>query len=155
MSQASGGGPLYLRAVDPFPLESPQFNKLHEFYAHVAAGRLTTTRCGGCGRIDWPPRGFCPACKADAFDWVELPPEGRVHAFTVQETGVPVGFSRGLIFAIVELSGLWIFAPLVGVSDARELAIGTPVRFIRVQVADEPPGRPRFLPAFAPVGTGP
>ena len=50
----------YARVVDPLPLESSEHNKLHPFYAHLAEGRLTTTRCRGCGRIDWPPRGFCP-----------------------------------------------------------------------------------------------
>ena len=78
--------------VDPLPLESPEHNKLHAFYAHLAEGRLTTTRCRGCGRIDWPPRGFCPACTSDEFDWVDLPADGQVRGFSVQETGVPAGF---------------------------------------------------------------
>jgi uncharacterized OB-fold protein len=142
-------GPVYLRAVDPYPLESPDFNKLHEFYAFLAAERLTTTRCTGCGRIDWPPRGFCPACKSDAFDWVDLPHDGRVHGFTVQETGVPAGFPRPLVFAMVDVVGLRIFAPLVNVADPAALAVGMPVRFTRIRVADDPQGRPRYLPAFA------
>jgi uncharacterized protein len=141
-------GPVYLRAVDPFPLESPDFNKLHEFYGFLAAERLTTTRCTGCGRMDWPPRGFCPACKSDAFDWVDLPHQGRVHGFTVQETGVPAGFPRPLVFAMVEVVGLRIFAPLVDVADPARLTVGTPVRFTRIRVADDPQGRPRYLPAF-------
>ena len=140
--------PVYLRAVDPFPLESPEFNKLHEFYAFLAVERLTTTRCTGCGRIDWPPRGFCPACKSDVFDWVDLPHDGRVHGFTVQETGVPAGFPRPLVFAIVDVVGLRIFATLVNVADPAGLAVGTPVRFTRIRVADDPQGRPRYLPAF-------
>src|SRR5438093_13539277 len=84
-------GTIYFRAADPLPLESPDFNRLHEFYAYLAVERLTTTRCKACGRIDWPPRGFCPACTSDAYEWVDLPHRGRVHGFTVQETGVPVG----------------------------------------------------------------
>jgi uncharacterized OB-fold protein len=146
-------GPPYLRAVDPFPLQAPDFNKLHEFYAFLAVERLTTTRCAGCGRMDWPPRGFCPACKSDAFDWVDLPHDGRVHGFTVQETGVPAGFPRPLVFAIVDVVGLRIFAPLVEVADPARLAVGAPVRFTRIRVADDPQGRPRYLPAFAPLET--
>lgn len=151
-SRASGeaAAPIYLRAVDPFPLESPDFNKLHEFYAYLAVERLTTTRCKGCGRIDWPPRGFCPACKGDGYDWVDLPHEGRVHGFTVQETGVPAGYPRPLVFAIVEVAGLRIFAPLVDVADPARLAIGMPVRFTRLRIADDPQGKPRYLPAFTP-----
>ncbi len=144
-------GTPYLRAADPYPLESPEFNKLHEFYAFLAVERLTTTRCRGCGRIDWPPRGFCPACRSDAFDWVDLPHDGRIHGFSVQETGVPAGFPRPLVFAVVEVAGLRIFAPLVHVADPARLAVGMPVRFTRVRVADDPHGKPRYLPAFAPL----
>jgi len=145
---ASAAVPIYLRAADPFPLESPDFNKLHEFYGYLAAERLTTTRCRGCGRIDWPPRGFCPSCASDVYDWVDLPHEGRVLGFTVQETGVPAGFPRPLVFAMVEVAGLRIFAPLLEVPDPAKLAVGMSVRFTRIRVADDPQGKPRYLAAF-------
>jgi uncharacterized OB-fold protein len=144
----------YARAIDPLPLESAEHNKLHAFYTHLVEGRLTTTRCRACGRVDWPPRGFCPACTSDAFDWVELPREGRLHGFSVQETGVPVGFPRPLVFAIVEIAGLRVFAPLSGVTDPGGLRVGAPVRFTPVQVADDPQGQPRYLPAFTLVAPG-
>ena len=140
----------YARVVDPLPLESAEHNKLHPFYVHLADGRLTTTRCRGCGRIDWPPRGFCPACTSDAFDWVDLPRDGRVHGFTVQETGVPAGFRRPLVLAMVEVAGLRVFAPLVDVPDPAALAVGARVRLAPVRVADDPQGQPRYLPAFTP-----
>ena len=143
----------YVRVVDPLPLESSEHNKLHLFYANLAEGRLTTTRCRDCGRIDWPPRGFCPACTSDAFDWVDLPPDGHVHGFSVQETGVPAGFARPLVFAMVEVAGLRLFAPLVGVADPAALAVGAHVRFAPVRVADDPQGKPRYLPAFTPAVT--
>jgi uncharacterized OB-fold protein len=146
--------PPYVRAVDPLPLESAEFNKLHEFYTALAEGRLTTTRCRACGRIDWPPRGFCPACTADAYDWVDLPAEGRIHGFTIQEAGVPAGYPRPLVFAMVEVAGLRIFAPLVGVSDPARIVTGAEVRFTPLRVADDPKGHPRYLPAFTPVESG-
>jgi uncharacterized protein len=151
----AGTAPVYLRAIDPFPLESPDFNKLHEFYAFLAVERLTTTRCRGCGRIAWPPRGFCPACKGDAYDWVDLPHEGRIHGFTVQETGVPAGYPRPLIFAVVDVAGLRIFAPLTDVAEPGRLAVGMPVRFTRLRVADDPHGKPRYLLAFTPIEAAP
>jgi uncharacterized protein len=140
----------YLRAIDPLPLESPEHNKLHAFYAHLAEGRLTTTRCRGCGRIDWPPRGFCPACTSDVFDWTDLPREGRVHGFTVQETGVPAGFPRPLVLAVVEVSGLRLFAPLTHADEPGRVMVGTRVRFAPVRVADDPGGQARYLVAFTP-----
>jgi uncharacterized OB-fold protein len=138
----------YFRATDPFPLESAEQNKLHEFYARLAQGRLATTRCTGCGATAWPPRGFCGQCASDAFDWVDLSGEGTVHAFTVQDTGLPAGFEGPRVFAIVKVDGHRIFAVVRDASPA-SLSIGQRVRLAPLRVADDPAGRPRYLPAFS------
>jgi uncharacterized OB-fold protein len=143
--------PPCLRVADPLPLQSAEDTRLHAFYAHLAEGRLTTTRCAGCGRLDWPPRAFCPACLADRFEWADLPQEGRVHGFTVQETGVPSGYPRPLVFAMVTVGGFRVFASLTGVADPAQVAVGARVRLRPVRVADGPRGEARYLPAFAPV----
>ena len=145
--QAPPGVP-YWRAVDPLPLEGPDDTKLHDFYGYLAAERLTTTRCRSCGRIDWPPRAFCPACTSDAFEWIDLPHDGRIHGFTVQEAGLPAGCPRPLAFAMVEVAGLRILAPLTGIDDPARLRVGLPVRFRPVRVADDARGRARHLLAF-------
>jgi uncharacterized OB-fold protein len=137
----------YVRATDPFPLETAEHNKLHEFYARLAAGRLSTTRCTACGHTAWPPRGFCGECASDAFEWVDLPPHGTIHAFTVQETGLPAGFEGPRVFAIVKIDGHRVFAVVRDVDPAR-LALGQPVRLAPLRVADDPTGTPRYLPAF-------
>ena len=137
----------YVRATDPFPLESAEDTKLHAFYARLGEGRLTTTACGDCRRTAWPPRGFCPECGSDRFEWVDLPSEGVVHAFTVQETGVPAGFESPRIFAIVKVDALRIFSVLVGVEPSR-VALGQRVRLNPMKIADDPRGQPRWLPAF-------
>jgi hypothetical protein len=141
----------YFRAIDPFPLEAGDWNKLHEFYERLAAGRLCTTRCAACGHIAWPPRGFCGECASDRFDWVDLAREGTVHAFTVQDTGLPAGFDGPRVFAIVKVDGLRVFTILVDCDPAR-VAIGQKVALKPLRVADDPKGAPRWLPAFAPAG---
>jgi uncharacterized OB-fold protein len=137
----------YFRAVDPFPLEGADHTKLHEFYTRLAAGRLTTTRCLDCGATAWPPRGFCGACASDRFEWVDLPGEGTIHAFTVQETGLPTGFAGPRVFAIVKVGGHRVFAVLAGADPAR-LGIGQHVQLVPLRVADDPQGNARWLPAF-------
>ena len=137
----------YFRAVDPFPLESADHTKLHEFYARLGQGRLATTRCTACGRRAWPPRGFCGECASDAFEWVDLATEGAVHAFTVQETGLPAGFDSPRVFSIVKVDGLKIFTILVG-ADPMKLAVGDRVRLAPLRVVDDPKGNARWLPAF-------
>ena len=140
----------YMRAIDPFPLESAEHTKLHEFYARLAEGRLVTTRCAACGSTAWPPRGFCGACASDAFTWVELPGEGTIHAFTVQDAGLPAGFEGPRVFAIVKVNDLRIFAIVANVSDGSTVRVGQRVRLAPMRVADDPKGNPRWLPAFTP-----
>ena len=139
----------YVRAVDPFPLESADHTKLHEVYARLAQGRLATTRCAACGTRAWPPRGFCGECASDAFEWVDLSREGSVHAFTVQDTGLPAGFDGPRVFAIVKVDGLRVFATLTG-ADPATIRIGQRVRLAPVRVSDDPNGNARYLPAFTP-----
>ncbi len=139
----------YLRATDPFPLESADHTKLHEFYARLARGKLATTKCAGCGAAAWPPRGFCPECGSDTFAWIDLPAEGTVHAFTVQETGLPAGFEGPRVFAVVKVDGHRVFSILVD-ADPASLAVGQRVRLAPLRVADDPKGNARWLPAFRP-----
>lgn len=139
----------YFRATDPFPLETADQNKLHEFYSRLAAGRLSTTRCTTCGRTAWPPRGFCADCVSDAFDWVDLPADGTIHAFTIQDTGLPAGFEGPRVFAIVKVDGHRVFA-VVRDSDPAAITLGQRVRLAPLRVADDSKGNPRYLPAFRP-----
>ena len=137
----------YFRALDPFPLESADHTKLHEFYTRLGAGRLSTTRCAKCGQTAWPPRGFCAECASDAFEWVDLPAEGTVHAFTVQDTGLPAGFEGPRVFAIVKVDGHRVFT-LLTVADPAAVKIGQRVRLAPLRVTDDPKGNARYLPAF-------
>lgn len=139
----------YFRATDPFPLETADQNKLHEFYSRLAAGRLSTTRCTTCGRTAWPPRGFCADCVSDVFDWVDLPADGTIHAFTIQDTGLPAGFEGPRVFAIVKVDGHRVFA-VVRDSDPAVITLGQRVRLAPLRVADDSKGNPRYLPAFRP-----
>src|ERR671934_3156984 len=95
--------------------------------ARLVEGRLVTTRCSACGRTAWPPRGFCGECASDAFGWVDLPREGTIHAFTVQDTGLPAGFDGPRVFAIVKVAGHRIFA-IVRDADPRAIEVGHRVR---------------------------
>jgi uncharacterized OB-fold protein len=137
----------YFRAVDPFPLESADYTKLHEFYTRLGQGRLATTRCASCGTRAWPPRGFCGECASDTLDWVDLASEGVVHAFTIQETGLPAGFDSPRVFAIVKVDDLRIFTIITG-GDPATVAVGQRVRLAPMRVTDDPKGGARWLPAF-------
>ena len=45
--------------------------------------RLEATRCSDCGRVSYPPRSVCPACRSVEAETIELSHEGRVITSTV------------------------------------------------------------------------
>ncbi len=47
--------------------------------------RLEAARCRGCGKVAFPPRRVCPACRGKGFDTIHLSWKGRVITSTVVE----------------------------------------------------------------------
>jgi len=45
--------------------------------------RLEAGRCEGCGKVSYPPRPVCPACRGQDFATVNLTPSGTVMTSTV------------------------------------------------------------------------
>lgn len=105
----------YAVTMDMYPLQSPEFNRIHPFYENLRAGRLTTTKCGDCGHRAFPPRVICPECLSENLDWTDLPTTGTVLVATEEEVGVPLGFETPLIHALIDLGGqLTMFARVRG-----------------------------------------
>lgn len=135
--------------VDAWPRTEEAATRLHPYYTHLAEGRLTTTRCKGCGKLHWHPRVLCPACYSEDLEWVDLPRTGRLHGFTVQEAGLPPGYKGPIIFGIVEIEGLYIFAPIVD-CPPEQAALDMPVAFTTIAAPPAPGGIERVMHAFKP-----
>jgi uncharacterized protein len=48
--------------------------------------RLEASRCGGCGKVSYPPRPLCPACREEKAELFNLSPKGTVITSTVIHT---------------------------------------------------------------------
>lgn len=48
--------------------------------------RLEASRCKACGKVSYPPRPLCPACRAEDTEPLRLTPEGKVITSTVIHT---------------------------------------------------------------------
>jgi uncharacterized OB-fold protein len=127
--------------LDFLPLESEKETRLARFFARLAEGRLSTTRCSTDGRLMWPPRTACPYCHSEALDWVDLPTDGRLYAFSAVLAGAPLGMEAEVPFAVglVDLDGvpLRLFGRIEGKSW-EALRIGAKVR---VEPYSTPDGR--------------
>ncbi len=68
----------------PPSLDDPYADEWTEpFWAATREERLTASRCANCGRFRLPPSRFCPQCRHQEIEWVDLPGTGRVYSFIV------------------------------------------------------------------------
>jgi uncharacterized protein len=92
--------------------------------------RLEAARCTGCGKVLYPPRVVCPACRCREFETVVLPRQGKVVTFTVVRVP-PAGFTdqAPVPIALVELSnGVRVMVQIADVAEVSTIEIGMPVR---------------------------
>ena len=91
-----------------------------EYYRRLAEeGEVATTRCPSCELTSFPPRQRCRECGAET-EWVALPREGILEAFTTQETALR--FAAPVVLVLARLGD----AVVPGVADRpyEQLRIG-------------------------------
>ena len=56
---------------------------IEQFYKHISQGKLMGGRCKRCGAVHLPPRPVCSKCFSKEFEWVEIPPKGKLMTYTI------------------------------------------------------------------------
>jgi hypothetical protein len=90
--------------------------------------RLLGSRCAACGTTAFPPRDFCPACRAaEGLQRIELAANGSVHSFTVVRQAPP-GVEVPYVLAWVDLPSdqVRLMSTVVGVAP-EEVVLDLPV----------------------------
>jgi len=98
--------------------------------------RLVAPRCQACGTFRFPPTPFCPACRSQAVDWVEL--EGpTIFSFSIVR-GLPDQPDDVLVPVVVEFDNAPNVHVVSNLVDAApdDVAIGLPLRVDFVTIAD-------------------
>lgn len=94
------------------------------------------TRCRQCGELHLPPRPMCPTCHSTDVEWLDLPQQGTLAAFTIiyiaPSAMIAAGYDRKKPYCtgVVKLdNGLSICAQILGVdvSQPDSITIGTRV----------------------------
>ncbi len=70
--------------------------------------KITGTKCSGCNKVYVPPRKTCPSCFTENSEWVELPDEGTLQAFTVvrkKRASLPLDKKLPVIYGLVKIDG--------------------------------------------------
>ncbi|MCO8256689.1 Zn-ribbon domain-containing OB-fold protein [Haladaptatus sp. AB618] len=142
------------RLLDFYELQTDEHTRIHEFYDNLRAGVLSTTRCRNCGERHYPPRVVCPECTSDELEYVALPDEGKLYAFTAVRGGAPLGMGDDVPFTVgvVELDGVRLSARIDD-ADVDDLEIGDPVALKVVEI-DDPADHERVFYRFEPKRRG-
>jgi uncharacterized OB-fold protein len=121
------------RPLAPRPSEFTQ-----PFWRALDAGRLTTTRCGACQRLSFPPREFCAACGKSQAQWIELAGRGRLYSRTrIHSAGGRFAWLAPYSVGIIDLQeGLRILTRLM--PEASDLPLDSPVQLIILRHTDGP-----------------
>lgn len=61
--------------------------------------RYEAARCSGCGKVFFPPRLVCNACRGRKFTPVTLPQAGTLETFTIIRVA-PTGFEDQAPYAV-------------------------------------------------------
>jgi uncharacterized OB-fold protein len=91
--------------------------------------RMEAGKCGGCGKVYYPPRRVCAECGSRDFSDEVLPDRGKVETFTVIRVA-PEEFTdlAPYTVALVTLANnVRIMCQLVD-ADPEEIEIGMPVK---------------------------
>jgi hypothetical protein len=120
------------------PVPEPDVEpELLPFWEGTARGELMLRRCTGCGTVAWPPRTFCPSCRAGEPEWFVASGTGEVYTFTVVRKAQGEWRDQPpYVIAYVRLAeGPVIMTNIVG-CDPESVHIGLRVRVVFVQVAN-------------------
>src|SRR5213594_4780446 len=127
-------------ALDFYPLEAPEFTRIHPFFDNLRKGKLTTTNCTNSGAVHWQPRVVCPKCNSDSLEWIDLPRDGELFAFTEVRAGAPIGFEKDVPFVtgLVRLKGTGILlTSRIDGAKYEELKIGDKVHLKVIELPDK------------------
>ena len=104
---------------------------IKELTAQRKEGRLVGLRCGGCKKVWTTPVARCASCGGTGLERVELPPEGTVVTFTVQNVASEE-FMNEVPYAwvIVKLrDGTNVTGWVPYIASDRDLKIGDRVKY--------------------------
>jgi len=93
---------------------------------------LIGTKCGSCGKVDFPPRAICPVCGRKSLGKMErfrLGGVGKVVTYTViHEAPAQFEMQKPYVVAIVEMDeGVRITSQIID-ADPSEVKIGMRVQ---------------------------
>jgi uncharacterized OB-fold protein len=105
--------------------------KTNDFVSYLEQGKVTATKCKGCGLKFFPPRADCYQCLSSDMEWFEVAGKGKLITYSRLQYA-PVGFEGDLPYAIAlaDFGDYKVFGRLAGDIPENEIKVGMEVRAV-------------------------
>ncbi|MDX3108352.1 Zn-ribbon domain-containing OB-fold protein [Nonomuraea angiospora] len=77
-----------------------------QWWERVGRQEFAVQECDGCGAVRFPARALCPECRAEAWHWREVEPEGVVESWIVNHQPFMPGFGVPYVVVMVRLAAV-------------------------------------------------
>ncbi len=125
------------RLLDFYDLQDAEHTRIHEFYDRLREGDFSTTQCEDCGALHFPPRVVCPECTSDDLEYVSLPHEGTLFAFSAVRGSGPLGMETPFVTGVVELDSVDVrLSARITDAEYDDLSIGDSVSLVVTEIED-------------------
>jgi len=117
--------------------------KLNDFIDRLEQGKVSGTRCKGCGMVFFPPRADCYQCLGNDMEWFDISGPGKLLSYSKLEYA-PVGFENDLPYtiALVDYGDYKVFGRLESRLSEEEIKVGMDMK---VAVNELPDGQLTYL----------
>src|SRR5579871_5766866 len=72
------------------------------YWEATKAHELRAQKCSSCGKLRWPPQGFCPHCWSWEFTWTRIAETGTIVSYVVVHQATNRVFEQDVPYAIAQ-----------------------------------------------------
>jgi uncharacterized protein len=105
--------------------------KVNDFMDRLGQGKISGTRCKGCGKIYFPPRADCHSCLTSEMDWFDVTGKGKLVTYSKLEYA-PVGFENDVPYsiALLDFGDYKVFGRLASDIPDSEIKVGMEMKVV-------------------------
>jgi uncharacterized protein len=99
--------------------------RVNDFMDRLQQGKVSGTKCKGCGNVYFPPRADCHNCFTSDMEWFDVSGKGKLLTYSKLEYA-PVGFENDLPYsiALLDFGGYKVFGRIASDVPEAELKVG-------------------------------
>ena len=105
--------------------------KVNDFIDRLEQGKISGTKCKGCGKIYFPPRADCYNCFGKYMEWFDVSGTGELVTYSRLEYA-PVGFENDLPYsiALLDYGDYKVFGRLESGLSQDEIKVGMKMKAV-------------------------